>query len=37
MHYFLRENVSITPELQLGEINSSSYTQLAFGLTIWFK
>lgn len=37
MHYFLRPNVSITPELQIGEINSQSYTQLAFGLTIWFK
>ncbi|MEO7453282.1 MAG: hypothetical protein ABIV13_00790 [Fimbriimonadales bacterium] len=37
MHYFLRPNVSITPELQLGEIDGSSYTQLAFGLTIWFK
>jgi hypothetical protein len=37
LHYFLRPNVSITPELQIGEVDSESYTQLAFGLTIWFK
>lgn len=37
MHYFIRENVSITPELQIGDIDGESYTQLGFGLTIWFK
>ncbi len=37
LHYMLRPNVSITPELQIGEIDSESFTQLAFGLTIWFK
>jgi hypothetical protein len=37
LHYFLRENVSITPELQIGEIDSESYSQLSFGLTIWFR
>lgn len=37
MHYFLRSNVSITPELQIGEVDGESFTQLGFGLTIWFK
>lgn len=37
MHYFIRENVSVNPELQIGEVDSDSYTSLGFGLTIWFK
>lgn len=37
MHYFVRENVSIMPEFQFGDIDGSDYTQFSFGFTIWFK
>jgi len=37
LHYFIRDNVSVTPELQIGDIDGESYSQLGFGLTIWFK
>ncbi len=37
LHYFIRPNISFTPELQIGDLDNESFTTLGFGLTMWFR
>lgn len=37
LHYFIRPNISFTPELVIGELDDQDYTTIQFGLTMWFR